>query len=146
MIDIAVRNMVTGREGLFTLMSNRPFPPSKVLELYRSRNSVEVAFRDLKHGIDWRPADCSKPSAIKGRILVSFPALFCMFMVRFPYPEFRHLSAESMTKQLTVFSITLRRHQDGSDDRIFSNFCPIIRRFRGLKSSIPLKKLPIRHR
>ena len=141
-IDLAVRNMVTGREGLFTLMSNRPFSASKVLELYRSRNSVETAFRDLKHGIDWRPANCSKPSAVKGRILVSFLALFCMSMVRFLYPEFRHLSAESMTEQLTTFSLTLRRHQDGSEDRIFSNFCPIIRRLRGLKSSIPLKKSP----
>ena len=99
-------------------------------------------FRDLKHGIDWRPANCSKPSAVKGRILVSFLALFCMSMVRFLYPEFRHLSAESMTEQLTTFSLTLRRHQDGSEDRIFSNFCPIIRRLRGLKSSIPLKKSP----
>ena len=56
-IDIAVKNMVTGREGLFTLMSNH------------------------------------------------------------------------------LFSLTLRRHQDGSEDRIFSNFCPIIRRLRGMKSS-----------
>ena len=141
-IDIAVKSMVTGREGLFTLMSNRTFSPSKVLELYRSRNSIETAFRDLKHGIDWRPANCSKPSAIRGRILVSFLALFCMSMVRFLYPEFRHLSAESMTEQLTTFSLTLRRHQDGSEDRIFSNFCPIIRRLRGMKSSLPSRKSP----
>ena len=141
-IDIAVKNMVTGREGLSTLMSNRPFSPSKVLELYRSRNSIETAFRDLKHGIDWRPANCSKPSAIKGRVLVSFLALFCMSMVRFLYPEFRHLSAESMTEQLTTFSLTLRRHQDGSEDRIFSIFCPIIRRLMGMKSSSSPRKSP----
>ena len=132
--------MVTGREGLFTLMSSRPFSPSKVLELYRSRNSIETAFRDLKHDIDWRPANCSKPSAIRGRILVSFLALFCMSMVRFLYPEFRHLSAESMTEQLTTFSLTLRRRQDGSEDRIFSNFCPIIRRLREMKSSSSPRK------
>ena len=141
-IEYAVRNMITGKEGLFILMSNRPFPATKVLELYRSRNSIEAAFRDLKHGIDWRPANCTKPSAIRGRILVSFLALFCMSMVRFLYPEFRHLSAESMTEQLMSFSLTLRRHDDGREDRIFSNFCPIIRRLRGLKPSIPVPKQP----
>lgn len=141
-IDIAVEWMVTGKEGLFTLVGNRPFTSKRILELYRSRNDIEAAFRDLKHGIDWRPAHCTDPDAIKGRILVSFLVLFFMSMVRFLCPKFRHLSAESMTEQLTSFSLTLRRHQDGSEDRIFSNFCPIIRRLRGLKASVPLPKHP----
>ena len=121
-------------------MSNRPLSAAEVLELHRSRNSIETAFRDLNHGIDWRPANCTKSSSIKGRILISFLALFCMSMVRFLYPEFRHLSAESMTEQLMSFSLTLRRHDDGHEDRIFSNFCPIIRRLRGLKPSIHASK------
>ena len=102
----------------------------------------KMRFRDLKYGIDWRPANCTKPSAIRGRILVSFLALFCMSMVRFLYPEFKHLSAESMTEQLMSFSLTLRRHDDGREDRIFSNFCPMIRRLRGLKPSTPVPKQP----
>ena len=129
-------------KGLFILMSNSPFSAAKVLELYRSRNSIETAFGDLKHGINWRPVNCTKPSAIRGRILVSFLALSCMYTIRFLYPEFRHLSAESMTEQLMSFSLKLRRHDDGREDRIFSNFCPIIRRLRGLKPSIPVPKQP----
>lgn len=56
-IDHAVERMVTGREGLFVLLTNRPLTAEKTIELYRARNQVEGAFRDLKHGIDWRPPD-----------------------------------------------------------------------------------------
>ena len=52
----AVNGMMTGREGLFVFVSNRPLTASEILGLYRSRNDIETMFRDLKHGIDWRPA------------------------------------------------------------------------------------------
>jgi len=88
-IDEAVRRMVTGREGLFVLITNRPLTAGETLKYYRDRNAVETAFRDLKHGIDWRPARCTKEESIRGRILISFLALFCMSMIRFLYPQFR---------------------------------------------------------
>ncbi len=88
-IDEAVRRMVTGREGLFVLITNRPLTAEETLKYYRDRNAVETAFRDLKHGIDWRPARCTKEESIRGRILISFLALFCMSMIRFLYPQFR---------------------------------------------------------
>lgn len=67
--------MVTGREGSFVLLTNRPLTAEKVIELYRARNRAEGAFRDLKHGMDRRPAGCTKEKAIKGRILIPFLAL-----------------------------------------------------------------------
>ena len=88
-IDEAVRRMVTGREGLFVLITNRPLTAEETLRYYRDRNAVETAFKDLKHGIDWRPARCTKEESIRGRILISFLALFCMSMIRFLYPQFR---------------------------------------------------------
>ena len=78
----------TGREGLFILFSNRPLTASEILEIYRSRNEIESSFRDLKHGIDWRPAICTSEDAIRRRIQISFLSLFCMSMIRFLYPEF----------------------------------------------------------
>jgi hypothetical protein len=51
-INRAVNGMITGREGLFVLVSNRPLTASEMLRIYLSRNDVEAAFKDLKHGID----------------------------------------------------------------------------------------------
>jgi transposase len=106
-INDAVNRMITGREGLFVLVSNRPLTASEMLELYRGRNVIEAAFRDLKHGIDWRPARCTSENAIRGRILVSFLALFCMSMIRFLHSEFRKKTAESIAEELTSFSLTV---------------------------------------
>ena len=122
--------MVTGREGLFVLLTNRPLTAEKVIELYRARNQVEGAFRDLKHGIDWRPARCTNEEAIKGRILISFLALFCISMIRFLHPEYRSRTAESICEELSSFSLTVLVREGEQKRRIFSNFVPLIRLLR----------------
>ena len=129
-IDEAVRRMITGREGLFVLLTNRPLTAEKAIELYRARNRVESAFRDLKHGIDWRPARCTKEMAIKGRILISFLALFCISMIRFLHPEYRGKTAESICEELSSFSLTVLVKKGEPKRRIFSNFVPLIRELR----------------
>ena len=122
--------MVTGREGLFVLLTNRPLTAEKVIELYRARNQVESAFRDLKHGIDWRPARCTNEMAIKGRILISFLALFCISMIRFLHPEYRGRTAESICEELGSFSLTVLVKEGEPKRHIFSNFVPLIRLLR----------------
>lgn len=92
---------------------------------------METAFRDLKHGIDWRPARCTSEMAIKGRILISFLALFCMSMVRFLYPQYRNVTAESLCEELGSFSLTVMVREGEPKRRIFSNFGPPIRLIRG---------------
>ncbi len=129
-IDHAVERMVTGREGLFVLLTNSPLTAEKTIELYRARNQVEGAFRDLKHGIDWRPARCTNEMAIKGRILISFLALFCISMVRFLHPEYRNRTAESICEELGSFSLTILVRDNEPKRRIFSNFVPLIRLLR----------------
>lgn len=141
-IDHAVKHMINGREGLFVLLTNRRLSAEDVLERYRSRNAVETAFRDLKHGIDWRPARCTSENAIRGRILISFLALFCMSMFRFLHPEYKGMTAESIVEQLTSFSLTVVEGNDGHKKRIFSNFRPIIRALAGKKWSVPMPKAP----
>jgi transposase len=138
----AVNNMVTGREGLFVLLTNRELTASGILGAYRSRNAVESSFRDLKHGIDWRPARCTSEDAIKGRILVSFLALFCMSMLRFLYPEFKTKTAESISEELGSFSLTVEVSEGGEKRRIWSNFTAIICHLRQEKRPVPVPSLP----
>ena len=97
-IEFAVKRMTCGREGLFVLLTNRPLSAAEALEGYRSRNAVETAFRDLKHGIDWRPARCTSEKAIRAGSWYRFWRFFCMSMVRFLYPEFRQKTAESWSR------------------------------------------------
>ena len=139
-IERAVNGMMTGREGLFVLVSNRPLTASEILGLYRARNDIETGFRDLKHGIDRRPARCTSEDAIRGRILISFLALFCMSMVRFLYPEFRSKTAESISEELSSFSLTVLVADGEQKRRVFSNFGRIIRCLWYGKASIPVPK------
>jgi len=141
-VEQAVKTMTTGREGLFVLLTNRPLTASEVLELYRARNDVETKFRDLKHGIDWRPARCTSGDAVRGRILISFLALFCMSTVRFLYPEFRGLTAESVSEELSSFSLTVLVGNGEERRRVFSNFGRIIRRLRHENGAVPVPKAP----
>lgn len=142
-VDHAARSMIGGREGLFVLLTNRSLSASKTLETYRSRNAIETAFRDLKHGIDWRPARCTSPNAIRGRILISFLALFCMSMLRFLYPDFKKKTAESLVEELSSFSLTILKESEQVKRRVYSNFGPLIRRLKGGKPSVVAPKAPI---
>lgn len=141
-IDHAVRTMTSGREGIFVLLTNRPLTALEALTTYRSRNAVEAAFRDLKHGIDWRPARCTCPDSIWGRVLISFLALFCMSMVRFLYPELRSMTAETMVSELSSFSFMVHRRRNGLKVRIFSNFGRVIRALHGVKPPAWVPKAP----
>jgi transposase len=141
-VEEAVKRMITGREGQFVLLTNRSLTASETLSLYRSRNAAEAAFRDLKHGIDWRPARCTSPDAIKGRILISFLALFCMSMIRFLYPEFRTKTAGSISEELGSFSLTTEVSKDGKKRRIWSNFTSIIRHIFFRRRPVRVPKAP----
>lgn len=116
------------------LLTNRSLTASRTLEIHRSRNTIETALRNLKHGIDWRLARCTSEDAVKGRVLISFLVLFCLSMVRFQYPEFRAKSAGSLVEELTSFSLTVERGIDSIKRRIWSNFSPLIRRLGGRNS------------
>lgn len=140
-IEYAVRNIVGGQEGLFVLLTNERLSASETLRTYRSRNAIESAFRDLKHGIDWRPARCTSIDAIKGRILVSFLALFCFSMVRFLYPEFRRKTAESLVEGLSLFSLTILKEK-GEEKTRFQQFRTIIKRLRSRKTPVATPKAP----
>jgi transposase len=141
-IEEAVRRMMMGREGLFVLLTNKELTASATLELYRSRNAAEAAFRDLKNGIDWRPARCTSADAVKGRILISFLALFCMSMLRFLHRKFRTMTAESISEELGSFSLTVVMEKNGTKRRTWSNFTAIIRELCGENRPIPLAKAP----
>ena len=97
---------------------------------------------DLKHGIDRRPARCTKEGSIRGRILISFLALFCMSVIRFLYPRFRSKTAESISEELSSFTLTVFTRRNGEERRVWSNFGPILRAIFGRERAVPVPKAP----
>jgi transposase len=137
---MAAENKFLAETVFREILTNRPLTASEVLDLYRARNDVETKFRDLKHRRDWRLDGYTSENAIRVHILISFLALFCMSMIRFPYPEFRGLTAKSIPEELSSFSFTVIVGNGEEKKRIFSNFGRIIRRLRHENGSIPTPK------
>jgi len=126
----AVRRMITGREGKFTLMSSRDLTPSEALKIYRSRNWVETSFRTLKNYIDWRPARCWKDCAVRGRIMISYLVLAVMSFIRFRCTDIKDTGQEIMLEKLRSFSVTVVFEKGAEKRRIYSNYNRVIRAFR----------------
>ena len=126
-IDEAVKRMRAGREGFFMLVSSKDMTPYEALTLYRSRNDVESCIKDLKHGICWRPARGTKSEAVKGRILISFLALFVISYIRWKCPKASTRTADSVVKELTSLSVTGICEGGKVKQRVYSNFSPLIR-------------------
>ena len=121
-IENAVKRRISGREGYFVLMSSRSMTASEMLSKYRSRNDIEDAYRDLKHGIDLRPLRCTGESSIKGRVLIAFLAYLVLSLTKFLVPEAREKTADTLVQEMNSFSVTVVRDEGEVKDRIFSNF------------------------
>ncbi len=126
-IEEAVKSRISGHEGYFILTCSRGIDPAEALRIYRSRNHIEDSYRDLKNGIDIRPLRCRSPEGIKGRVLISFLALFIISFIRFITPEAAKFRAETMIEELNRFSVTGKVTDGKVTDREFSGFTPIIR-------------------
>ena len=110
-------------------MSNRPMTASEMLYKCRSRNDIEDAYRNLKHGIDLRPLRCTDEDSIKGRVLIAFLAYLVLAMARILVPEARGKTADTLIQEISSFSVTVVRENGEVKDRIFSNFGTIMRAF-----------------
>lgn len=126
-IEYGFRSQISGREGYFILMSSRKMTASEMLSMYRDRNDVEDAFRDLKHGIDLRPLRCTDESSIKGRVLIAYLAYFVLAFAKMLVPAARAHTAETLVSELNSFSVTLVREKGVVKQRIYSNFRPLFR-------------------
>ena len=126
-IERAVKERITGREGYFILMCSKVMLPGDMLKAYRSRNVIEDAFRDLKHGIDVRPIRCRDDDSVKGRVLIAYLALTCLYLSKYLAPELSPLTAETFVSDLISFSLTEEISEGHVNRRIYSNFNSTIR-------------------
>lgn len=126
-IDWAVKNRITGREGYFVLTSSRVMLPGDMLRIYRSRNRIEDAYNDLKHGIDIRPVRCTDEASVRGRVLIAYLALTVLSFSKYITPEIERKTAKSVIAELTSFSVTAEIEDKVVKRMIYSNFNDTIR-------------------
>ena len=131
----AIRHMINGREGKFTLMSSRDMTPSEALKIYRSRNDAEQSFKALKNYIDWRPARCTNDDAVKGRIMISYLVLTVLSFLRFRCSDLSETGNEIMLVKLRSFSLTVVYENGVGKRRIYSNYNAVIGSIRGVFGS-----------
>lgn len=126
-IEVGFKAQISGRERFFILMSSKHMSAAGMLEKYRSRNDMEDAYRDLKHGIDLRPLRCTDEDSIKGRVLIAYLAYFVLAFAKMVVPEMKGHTAETLVSELNSFSVTVLREDGREKGRIHSNFGAVIK-------------------
>ena len=73
---------VRERYGFFVLISNEVKDPVTALRLYRMRDVIEKAFRNIKERLNLRRTLTSSESSLEGKFFVEFVALIYLSYIK----------------------------------------------------------------
>jgi len=121
-VDRALQESITGKEGFFTLVSNKNFSHHEALIFYREKDSIEKLFNSIKNEIRLRPTRCWTQEAIYGSILIVFLAQLVISMLRYKHAELRRVSTKFIMQSLKNFALTIIIGKNGRKNHVFSNF------------------------
>ena len=121
-VDRALQESITGKEGFFTLVSNKNFSHHEALIFYREKDSIEKLFNSIKNEIRLRPTRCWTQEAIYGSILIVFLAQLAISMCRYKHAELRRVSTKFIMQSLKNFALTIIIGKNGRKKHVFSNF------------------------
>ena len=103
-IERALQLSITGKEGFFSLVSNKDFSLHEALQYYREKDSVEKLFNSIKNELHVRPTRCWTQEAIDGSILVVFLAQLLVSMLRYQHATLRKISTKFIVQSLSNFA------------------------------------------
>ena len=121
-IEHALQLSITGREGFFTLVSNKDFSLHEALRFYREKDRLEKLFHSMKNEIHLRPTRCWTQEAVYGSILVVFLAQLVISMLRYMHASLRHVSTKFIMQSPHNFALTIIVGKNGVGKHVFSNF------------------------
>jgi len=93
-IEHALQRSITGKEGFFTLVSNKDFSLHEALRFYREKDRLEKLFHSMKNEIHPCPTRCWTQEAVYGSILIVFLAQLVISMLRYKHASLRHVSTK----------------------------------------------------
>ncbi len=121
-LERALRLSTTGKEGFFTLVSNKDFSLHEALQYYREKDGVEKLFNSIKNELHIRPTRCWTQEAIEGSILIVFLAQLVISLLRYKHEQLRHISTKFILHSLENFALSIIVGKNGLKNRVFSNF------------------------
>jgi len=121
-IDRALQQSITGKEGFFSLVSNKDFSLHEALSFYREKDRIEKMFHSMKNEIHLRPTRVWNQEEIYGSILIAFLAQLVISMLRYKHASLRRVSTKFIMQSLKNFALTLIIGKNGLQRRVFSNF------------------------
>ncbi len=102
---------ITGREGFFCLVSNKDLTLSRVLKIYRQKDSIEKIFNSLKNEIIIKPLRVWADAAIHGALIIGFLAQLFMSLVRFNQQELKHTSVKFIKYSIQSLTVTVEKRK-----------------------------------
>ena len=114
-----------GREGFFCLVSSDNLTLKRALKIYRMKDSVEKIFQSMKNDISIKPLRVWSDNSMKGAVLIGFLAQLIISLMRYDYPELKHVSPKFIKISLMNLTVTVEKLDGGRKRRLFSNFEPI---------------------
>ena len=126
---------ITGREGFFCLVSNKDLTLSRILKIYRQKDSIEKIFNSLKNEIIIKPLRVWSTAAIHGALIIGFLAQLFMSLVRFEQQELKHTSVKFIKYSIGSLTVTVEKRKGKLRRLIYSNFDTISTQVLGLNQA-----------
>lgn len=96
---------VRERYGFFVLISNEVKDPVTALRLYRMRDVIEKAFRNIKERLNLRRTLTSSESSLEGKLFVEFVALIYLSYIKKKMEEAGLFSRYTMQELLDELNV-----------------------------------------
>lgn len=116
------KEVITGREGFFSLISNENLTLKDALWIYRKKDSVEKMIHSLKNEIEIKPLRVWTENSIYGAIIIGFVAQLFMSLIKYENNELKNISIKFIKNSMMNLTVTIEIIKSNRKRYIYSNF------------------------
>ena len=116
------KEVITGREGFFSLISNENLTLKDALLIYRKKDSVEKMINSLKNEIEIKPLRVWTENSIYGAIIIGFVAQLFMSLIKYENDELKNISIKFIKNSMMNLTVTIEIIKSNRKRYIYSNF------------------------
>lgn len=116
------KEVITGREGFFCIISSENLTVSEVLNIYRRKDSVEKMIHSLKNEIEIKPLRVWSDNGIYGAVIIGFISQLIMSLVKYDNEKLKHVSIKFVKNSLMNLTVTVELLKEGKKRYIYANF------------------------
>lgn len=121
-LEYVENEIITGREGFFSLISNENLTLKEALEIYRKKDSVEKMIHSLKNEIEIKPLRVWTENSIYGAIIIGFIAQLFMSLIKYENDELKNVSIKFIKNSMMNLTVTVEIVGNKTKRWIYANF------------------------